>query len=102
MTLKFSSRNQKPGESAEDFSAELKRLYDKAHSGRDWTIRREDLLRRFLDGLTDGKTSQQVEFVRDPKDIDSAVYKVVSYQDTRRQSTGQSRKLKRNEQSGEI
>ena len=31
----FTKRSQKPGETVEDFAAELKRLYDKAHPGRD-------------------------------------------------------------------
>ena len=46
---------QKGGESVEDYGAELKRLYDKAHSQRDVRTRQEDLLRQFLDGFSDGK-----------------------------------------------
>lgn len=31
----FSHRNQKPSEYVEEYAAELKRLYDKAHANRD-------------------------------------------------------------------
>ena len=44
----FSHRCQKANESVEEYAAELKRLYDKAHANRDEETRREDLLRRFL------------------------------------------------------
>ena len=49
----FSNRDQNSGESIEEYAAELKRLYDKAHSNRDSETRREDLLRHFLDGILD-------------------------------------------------
>jgi hypothetical protein len=83
---RFSNRSQKPGESVEDFAAELKRLYDKAHPRRDHKTRCEDLLRRFLDGLLDSKARFQVEYVKEPKDIDEAVYDVVHFLDTRQQT----------------
>ena len=47
----FSRRDQKASETVEEYAAELKRLYDKAHKNRDPVTRKEDLLRRFLDGL---------------------------------------------------
>ena len=50
---KFSKRLQRNGESAEEYAADLKMLYDKAHGYRDRRIRDEDLVRRFLDGLLD-------------------------------------------------
>jgi hypothetical protein len=78
---KFSNRAQKPGESVEDFAAELTSLYDKAYPNRDGPTRREDLLRKFLDGLFDERTRMQVEFVKEPTDIDEAVYEVVNFQD---------------------
>ena len=59
------------------------RLYDKAHANRDEETRREDLLRKFLDGLYDGKARFQVEYVKEPRDIDEAVYQVVDFQETR-------------------
>ena len=81
---RFSNRNQNAGESAEDYAAELKRLYDKAHSNRDVETRREDLLRRFLDGVIDDSARFQVEYVKEPRDIDDAVYEVVNFTETKR------------------
>ena len=63
----FSRRYQRPGESAEAYVAELKRLYDKAYGGRERKTRTEDLLRRFLDGLLDDWTSFQVNISRPQK-----------------------------------
>ena len=83
-SAKFSKRNQKPGESFEDYAAELKKLYDKAHADRDSKTRNEDLLRRFLDGLLDDKVRIQVEYVKDPTNIDEAVYEVVNLVETKR------------------
>ena len=84
---KFSNRNQKQAESTEEYAAELKRLYDKAHANRDQETRREDLLRRFLDGLLDDTTRCQVEYVKEPHDIDDAVYEVVNFVETRKRSS---------------
>ena len=81
---RFSNRNQNAGERAEDYAAELKRLYDKAHSNRDVETRREDLLRRFLDGVIDDSARFQVEYVKEPRDIDDAVYEVVNFTETKR------------------
>ena len=44
----FSKRNQKSSETVEEYSSELKRLYDKAHPNRDDETRQDDLLRRFF------------------------------------------------------
>ncbi|MEW8548674.1 MAG: hypothetical protein AB2693_34670, partial [Candidatus Thiodiazotropha sp.] len=81
--VQFSRRNQKNGETVEEYAAELKKLYDKAHARRDKETRREDLLRRFLDGLVDEKARFHVEFVKEPNNIDEAVFQVVSFQETR-------------------
>lgn len=75
----FSRRDQKAGETAEEYAAELKRLYDKAHAERDPVTRQEDLLRRFLDGLIDEQARFQVEYVREPRNIDEAVFEVVTF-----------------------
>lgn len=79
----FSHRNQKSSESVEEYAAELKRLYAKAHANRNEHTRQEDLLRRFLDGLYDDKARFQVEYVKEPRDIDEAVFQVVDFQETR-------------------
>jgi hypothetical protein len=75
----FSRRVQQPNESVEEFAGELKRLYDKGYPRRDTQTRREDLLRRFFDGLRDEEASIQVEYVKEPVDIDEAVYEAVNY-----------------------
>jgi len=80
--VKFTRRDQKIGETVEEYAAVLKELYDKAHPGRDEKTRQEDLLRRFLDGLTDEKAKFQVEFVKAPISIDEAVDEVVNYTET--------------------
>jgi len=85
-TVKFSNRGQKPSETAEQYAAELKRLYDKGFPRRDRKTRDEDLLRRFLDGLLDDRARQQVEYVKEPKTIDEAVYEVVNFLEMRRKS----------------
>ena len=78
-TPKFSNRIQKNGESTEDYAAELKKLYSKAYPNRPGRTRHEDLVRRFLNGLTDDKACFHVEYIKDPQDIDEAVYKVVNF-----------------------
>ena len=71
--VQFSRRSQKYGESIEEYAADLKRLYDKAHGYRDRFCREEDLVRRFLDGLTDEDVKFEVEFHKEPRTIDEAV-----------------------------
>lgn len=75
----FRRRDQKAGETPEEYAAELKRLYDKAHPQRDSETRKEDLLHKFLDGLMDEKAKFHVEYVKEPEDIDEAVYEVVNF-----------------------
>ena len=87
--VQFSHRNQKSGETVEEYAAELKQLYDKAHAKRDKQTRQEDLLRRFLDGLNDDKARFHVEFIKEPKDIDEAVFYTVCFQETRQKSSDQ-------------
>ena len=83
---KFSQRVQKNDETAEEYAAELKRLYAKAYKGRDSETRQEDLVRRFLDGLKDNEARFEVEYHKEPTDIDTAVYHVVNFIQTRRRS----------------
>ena len=82
----FSHRNQRSGETIEDFAADLKRLYDKAYANRDRDTRREDLLRRFLDGIQDDATRFQVEYNKEPRDIDEAVFDVINCQETKKRT----------------
>ena len=81
--VQLSHRNQKHGATVEDYAAELKKLYDKAHVRRDTEARREVLLRRFLDGLIDDKARFHVELIKEPTDIDDAAYHVVCFQQTK-------------------
>ena len=81
--VQFTHRDQKPGETAEDYAAELKRLYEKAYGRRDEQTRKEDLLRRFLDGLRDDGARFHVEYIKEPTDIDAAVFEVVNFVETR-------------------
>ena len=80
----FSNRDQKFGESHESYAAELKRLYEKAYPNRDPSTRAEDLLRRFMDGLVDEKAQFHIEYIKEPSNIDQAVYEAVNFQETRR------------------
>lgn len=92
---KFSNRKQKPGETVEEYAAELKRLYAKAHGNRDPATREEDLLRRFLDGILDDGARFHVDYVKEPVDIDEAVFQVVHFLETRKYSTSEERKQKK-------
>ena len=87
---RFSNRRQRPGEPATAFAADLKKLYDKAHPKRDWQTRQEDLLRKYLDGLCDDEVRFHVEFIKEPANIDDAVFQTVNFSETRGQqsSTG--------------
>ena len=95
---KFSQRVQKNDETAEEYAAELKRLYAKAYKSRDSRTRQEDLVRRFLDGLKDHDARFEVEYHKEPTDIDTAVYHVVNFIQTRRRNSSDTyadRKFKR-------
>ena len=86
----FSRRDQKATESIEEYVAELKRLYNKAHPNRDHQTREEDLLRRFLDGLAHEQARFQVEYIKNPQNIDQAAYEVVNFLETKSTWSGQS------------
>ncbi|MCG7878230.1 MAG: retrotransposon gag domain-containing protein, partial [Candidatus Thiodiazotropha endolucinida] len=95
---KFSTRVQKTGETAEEFAADLKRLYAKAYKNRDNRTKREDLVRRFLDGMKDNEARFEIEFHKEPDDIDEAVYHAVNFIQTRRRNSSENygeKKLKR-------
>ena len=95
---KFSNRAQKYDETVEEYAAELKRLYSKAYRNRDASTRQEDLVRRFLNGLKDSEASFEIEFHKEPEDIDEAVYHAVNFIQTKRRNnpgTYQDKKFKR-------
>lgn len=72
-------RDQKPGDTASQYGAEFKKLYDKVYQDRNPETRREDLLRRFLEGLTDENARFQIEFVKEPADIEEAIRHVIYF-----------------------
>ena len=80
---KFSQRAQRNGETAEEFAAELKRLYAKAYKFRNEQTRQEDLVRKFLNGLCDSDARFEVEYNKEPENIDEAVYHVVNFVQTK-------------------
>lgn len=86
---KFSQRVQRQGETAEEFAAELKRLYAKAYKFRDQKTRQEDLVRRFLDGLRDSDARFEIEYNKEPDDIDEAVFHAVNFVQTRHRSSSE-------------
>ena len=87
----LAKKTQKPGETAEEFAAELKRLYTKAHSFRDEKTRQEDLVRRFLDGLRDSDARFEIEYNKEPEDIDEAVYHTVNFVQTKHRGSTENR-----------
>lgn len=80
--VQFARRNQKTDETVETYAADLKRLYDKAYANRDSKIRQEDLLQRFLMGLTDDKARLHIELTKEPSTVEEAVQEVVTYFET--------------------
>ena len=79
--------DQKVLETEETYVAKLKPVYGKAYAQQDSASRDEDLLRRFLNSLIDQKACQQVEFVKDPANIDEALDEIVKYHES--QQSGQ-------------
>ena len=75
----FSQRAQKQDETVEEYAAELNWLYSKAYKSRDSKTRQEDLVRRSLNGLKDHEARFEIEFHKEPDDIDQAVYHAVNF-----------------------
>ena len=73
---------QTHGQSVEELAARIKVLYNKAFPDRDYKTRREDVVAKFFDALTDTTLKAQVQFVKDPQNIDQAVREVIHYRDT--------------------
>ncbi|CAC5361723.1 unnamed protein product [Mytilus coruscus] len=79
--VQFNRHTQKPNEDTADYAAELKRMYDKAYSNRHAKIRQEDLLQRFLMGLSDNEARIHIELTKDTKTIEEAVQEVITYRE---------------------
>ena len=86
--------DQKVSETEETYVAEFKWVYGKAYPQQDSASRDEDLLSRFLNGLIDQKAHQQVEFVKDPANIDEIVKYRESWQSGQLQQSGSSKTFK--------
>ena len=65
-------------------------MYAKAYEFRDENTRQEDLVRRFLDGLRDSDARFEIEYNKEPDDIDEAVYHAVNFIQTKRRSSDDS------------
>lgn len=90
---KFSNRRQKLNEPIEVFAAELKKMYAKAqYPSRDENTKREYLLRKFFDGLNDEKIQFQVEYIKEPDNIDDGVFQVVNFCDLNKRSNARAEK----------
>ncbi|CAC5399366.1 unnamed protein product [Mytilus coruscus] len=80
--IQFNRRTQKSNEDTADYAAELKRIYNKAYSNRHAKIRQEDLLQRFLMGLSDNEARIHIELTKDQKTIEKAVQEVITCRET--------------------
>ena len=80
--LKWTELKQSPGQSVEELAAHIKWLHDKAYPNRDRKTRKEDLVSKFFEALSNSTAKAQVQFIKDPQDIDEAVEYVVNYKDT--------------------
>ena len=78
---KFRRRDQKNGEHIQDYAAELKRLYSKAYPNRTNATKQEDLISRFLLGLTNEKARVHVELNRDPQTVEEATEFVIEFEE---------------------
>jgi len=63
-------------------------LYDEAHPFRVRFIRDEDLVRKFMVGLHDQEARFEIEFNKEPTNIEDAVFHAVSYQQLSRARSG--------------
>lgn len=78
----------------EDYAADLKRLYDKAHPKRNSRTREEDLLQRLLDRLADSIARFHVENVKEPENIDVVTIQVVNFEDIGRGQKNKNKTLR--------
>ena len=89
--VQFSKRMQKYDESIEEYAAELKRIYDKAYTGRKQEMRRKLLLQQFLSGLKDEEAKFAVDYYKEPNSLEEVVHHVVTYIEAQQGSKSQNR-----------
>ena len=66
----FWKGDQKASGPEEAYDTEVMCIYGKAYPQCNSSAQDEDMAHRFLNGLLDQKTQQQIEFVKDPANID--------------------------------
>ena len=81
---RFDNRNKKASESIEQYVADLRKLYDKAHPNRNHKVREEDILKRLLNGLGDEKAAFHVQVVKNIKSVDKAVSEIINFQEVKK------------------
>ena len=97
--VQFGKRTQRIGESVEDYSAELKRIYDKAYPGRNPEMRQQLLLQQFLNGLRNKQAKFAVEYFKEPCTIEDAVHHVVTYMEAQQGAMCKDRSTERRSKS---
>ena len=80
--LQWAELKQTPSQSVEELAAYIKVLYDKAFPNWDQRTWKEDMVSKFFEALTDTNAKAQVQFVKNPRNIDDAVKYVVQYTET--------------------
>ena len=86
--LQWAELKQTPSQSVEELAARIKVLYDKAFPNLDQRTRKEDMVSKFFEVLTDTSAKAQVQFIKNPKNIDDAVKYVVRYAETYKSRKG--------------
>ena len=80
--LQWAELKQTPSQSVEELAAYIKVLYDEAFPNQDQRTWKEDMVSKFFEALTDTNAKAQVQFVKNPRNIDDAVKYVVQYTET--------------------
>ena len=80
--MQWAELKQTPSQSVEELAIYIKVLYDKAFPNRDQRNQKEDMVSKFFEALTDTNAKAQVQFVKNPRNIDDAVKYVVHYTET--------------------
>ena len=75
---------QNNGESEQDLANQIQETYELAYLNHDLETRRQDLLLKFYEALTDHGQRQAVEYTKEPNSIDEAVRHAVLFQQTQK------------------
>ena len=88
---RWSTIEQRPGQSEEEYAAELKTLYAKAFPERSSGMKDEDVLHKYFETMQDQTARKVVEFQKEPTNVDEAVDLVVRFRETGRKARGERR-----------